>query len=52
MGSKAGVRRTSVRANVPNVAMLKVCGGSEDALMADQWVELGVHSTSKVSSGL
>ena len=28
------------------------CGNPEDALIADQWVELRVRSTSKVSSGL
>ena len=28
------------------------CGNPEDTLTADQWVELGVRSTRKVSSGL
>ena len=27
------------------------CGNPEDALTADQWVELGLRSTSEVSSG-
>ena len=28
MGSKAGVRRAGLRANVPDVAILQVCSGS------------------------
>ena len=28
------------------------CGNPEDVLTADQWVELGVRSTSEVPSGL
>ena len=44
MGSKAGVRRAWVRANVRcgNAEGLQwFCGNPEDALTADQWVELG-----------
>ena len=36
-----------------NVAGLQwFCGNPEDALTVGQWVELGVRSTSEVSSGL